>query len=119
MDDYLTTACTQHSTYILNNDIYTTFKDNPNKSDTVYQLVSPYCHRRNILERTIQAFKAHSKVGFSTIDPRSLLQKWDHFISQVKLTLNLLRVVRTTPILFTHTYLFGIFNFKVKPIAPT
>ena len=61
------------------------------------ELVPPGCHRRNIAEVAIKAFKQHFLsvlAGVAPDFPRSL---WDRLLPQVQITLNLLRQLNDTP----------------------
>ena len=55
-----------------------------------YQLVTPNIHLRNISERAIRTFKAHSLSVLAGVHPEFLKFMWDNLLAQTELTLNLL-----------------------------
>jgi hypothetical protein len=46
------------------------------------------------------------------------LQRWDEFLPQVELTLNLLYFPRRNPCVSANQELYGPFNFNKRPLAP-
>jgi hypothetical protein len=72
-----------------------------------YQLVPPYCHRRNAAERAIRTFKEYFVAGMASVDPDLPMHLWDCLLSQAKITLNLLRTSRLHPQLSAAAHFHG------------
>jgi hypothetical protein len=62
------------------------------KNKMKIQLVPPQNHHVNAAEHAIGTLKEHFVSALATIDMLCPLQRWDEFLSQVKLTLNLFYV---------------------------
>ena len=75
-------------------------------------------HRQNAAERAIRTCKNHFISGFSTTDQYFPIIEWDQLLSQLLITLNLLRNSRVNPALSEYAYLFGPYNFNKFPMAP-
>jgi hypothetical protein len=74
----------------LNNEASRALKDFLDDQEIDWQLVPPYCHRRNAAERAIRTFKNHFIAGLCSTDPNFNMGLWDKLIEQCELTLNLL-----------------------------
>ena len=57
------------NTCIMDDEVSAEFTDALTKNKMIYQLVPPHTHQRNLLERSIQTFKNHFKVGLVSVDP--------------------------------------------------
>ena len=82
------------------------------------QLVPPGCHRANLAEVAIKAFKQHfcSILAGLAIDfPRSF---WNELLPQTLLTLNLLRKSNATPTVSAHAHLCGQHDYNAQPLLP-
>jgi hypothetical protein len=77
-------------------------------NDIAYQLVPPYCHRRNAAERSIRTFKEHFVAGLSSFDPSFPLHVWGILLPQAEITLNLLRTSRLHPQLSAAVHFHGL-----------
>jgi hypothetical protein len=82
------------------------------------QLVPPHNHCVNATERAIATFKEHFVAALATVDMLCLLQLWDKFLPQVKLTLNLLWFSHRNPRVSANQELYGPFDFNKTPLAP-
>jgi hypothetical protein len=82
------------------------------------QLVPPHNHRANAAERAIATFKEHFIYALATVDQLCPLQLWDEFLSQVELSLNMLRFSRRNPKISANQEIYGAFNFNKMPLAP-
>ena len=105
-------------TYVLDNEISKELLDSFDSERTQYQLVTPYKHRYNQVERGIQTIKSHFKAALATVDPNFPLSEWDRLIPQANITLNLIRSTRCNPKLSAYSCVFGTFNFLAKPLNP-
>ena len=72
-----TQAGTAPNTYAMDNEISSKFIAALTTNDTLYQLVPPHTHCRNLAERSIQHFKNYFKVGLASVDPNFPLSEWD------------------------------------------
>jgi hypothetical protein len=63
------------------------------------QLVPPHNHRVNATKHAIGTFKEHFIAALATVNNLCPLQLWDEFLSQVKLTLNLIRFSHRNPLI--------------------
>ena len=82
------------------------------------ELVTPYKHRNNQVEWSIQTFKSHFKVALASVNPNFPFAEWGSIIPQASITLNLLRSDRCNPKLSAYSCVFGTFNFLAKPLNP-
>ena len=104
--------------WILDNEVSRDLKIAFQEHDTVFQLVPPHSHRRNLAERAIQTWKNHFKAGLASVNPNFPLTEWDRLIPQANITLNLLRTAQTNPALLAYSYIYRNFNFAASPLAP-
>ena len=82
------------------------------KSTCQLELVPPHCHRRNVAEVAIKAFKKHFigiLAGVTTDFPKS---QWERLLLQAELTLNILCQANTTRKFSALAYLFVPFNYN-------
>ena len=97
------------------------FKDHLNLLEEVglkVQLVPPYEHRQNLVERAIQTYKNYFVASLSGTDPSFLLILWDSLIPQANITINLLRSLQINPKLLAYAQIFGQFDYNATPLAP-
>jgi hypothetical protein len=83
-----------------------------------YQLVPPYCHRRNAAERAIRTFKEHFVAGLSSVDPTFSLHLWDRLLPQADIALNLLPTSRLHPQLSTAAHFHSLVDYNKTAFAP-
>lgn len=83
-----------------------------------YQIVSPNDHRLNHAERHIQYFKSRFIACREGTDPTFPTDCWDLFVSQIVLTMNLMRPSRINPLISAYTQIHGEFDYNKTPIAP-
>ena len=81
-----------------------------NKDNVEYQLVPPYIHYTNNMERAIQTFNNHFKTSVASIDPGFPVREGDRLISLEELTLKLMRTSKKIPKLSAWADLFGQFD---------
>ena len=72
-----------------------------------------------MVDRTIQTFKSHLKSGLATCDQNFPLCEWNRRVPQAILVINLLSSSRSHPNISAYIALFGGFNFKFTPFAPS
>ena len=87
-------------------------------SSLSFQLVPPYLHRTNAVERAIQTYKDQLIAGLSSCDPNSPLHLWYRITPPANLTLNLLLPSRLNRRLSEKSQLNGAFEFNRTPLAP-
>ena len=104
--------------HIMDNEASNSLKTALIKNSIAYQLVPPHLHRRNMVERAIQTFKAHFIACLHTAPSTYPAKEWDRLLPQCELTLNLMRPSRHNPKLSAHNDLFGIYDFNKTPLAP-
>ena len=117
INNTFTSAGIQPHIYIVDNEASDHLKAALAKKDVAYQLVLPHCHRSYLSERAIQKFKKHLKAGVVTTDPDFPIAEWDKLITQVEITLNLLRATKVIHRLSVCFYIFRQFEFNVTPMA--
>jgi hypothetical protein len=83
-----------------------------------YQLVPPYFHRANSVERVIRTFKEHFKSGLATVDPAFPIHLWDRLFPQAEITLNLLRSSRFHPHLSAAAHYHGLVDYNKTAFGP-
>ena len=83
-----------------------------------FQLVLPYNHCHNAVERAIHTLKNNLCARLASCDPYFTSQEWDCLTPQVVITLNLLQSSRKNPSLFAHVAINGNFDFNATPLAP-
>jgi hypothetical protein len=83
-----------------------------------FQLVPPYCHRRNAAERAIRSFKDHLIPVLCSTDKAFPMHLWDRLLPQSVITLNMLRIPRINPKLSAATHLDGHYYYNILPMAP-
>jgi hypothetical protein len=84
----------------------------------IIQLIPPYNHRVNAAKRAIATFKEHFVAALATVDTHCPLQLWDDFLSQVELTLNMLRFSWQDPKKSANQEVYGSFDFNKTPLVP-
>jgi hypothetical protein len=87
-------------------------------NDVEFQLVPPHCHHRNAAERAIRTFKEHFVAGLSSVDPSFPLHLWDRLLTQVEITLNLLRTSRLNQQLSAAAHFHGLVDYNKTSFAP-
>jgi hypothetical protein len=83
-----------------------------------YQLLPPYCHRRNADERAIHTFKEHVVAVLASVDPDCLLHLRDRLLPQAEITLNLLRKSRQHPQLSAAANYHGMVDYNNTAFSP-
>jgi hypothetical protein len=101
----------------LDNEASTLLKYYLHDQDIHFQLVPPYCHRRNAAERAIRSFKDHLIAGLCSIDKAFSMHLWDRLLPQAILTLNMLRTSRINPKISSATHLDGQYQYNRAPMA--
>jgi hypothetical protein len=93
-------------------------KDYLYKQDITFQLVPPYSHIRNSVERATISFKDHLIASLCSTYKSFPVHLWDRIMPQEVITLNMLRTSRINPKLSVATHLFGQYDFNRAPMAP-
>jgi hypothetical protein len=88
------------------------------ENDMTYQLVPPYCHRRNAAERAIRTFKEHFVAGLAAVDPDFSMHIWDCILPRAEITLNLLLTSRLHPQLSAAAHFHGQIDYNKTAFAP-
>ncbi len=88
------------------------------KNGMTYKLVPPGQHRRNHADRAIQMFKLHFIAILTSVDYKFPLSLWCQLLEPAKLTLNLLRQLRTTPKVSAFAHVHGQHDYMRKLFAP-
>jgi hypothetical protein len=104
--------------HILDNKCSAKFKERIQLNNMQYQLAPPNDHRRNITEKAIQVFKAHSISILCGTDKAFPLHLWDRLLGQAEHTLNMLQISRMMPSMSAYAYLWGKHNYNANPFAP-
>jgi hypothetical protein len=73
-----------------------------------WELVSPYNHRQNLAERTIQTAKGHIIANILGCNDAFPIREWHRLLPQIEMTLNMLGATNVRPTVSAHTYLHGI-----------
>jgi hypothetical protein len=102
----------------LDNEASTVLKNFLTANNIAYQLVPPHCHRRNASGRAIRTSKERFLAGLSSVDPSFPMHLWDRLLSQVEITLNLLRTSQLHPQLSAATHFHGLVDYKKADSAP-
>jgi hypothetical protein len=102
----------------LDNEILNEFKQHLHKEKLTYQLASPGDHRVNPAEQAFQTYKNHFIAMLSGTDPSFPVNRWDLFVPQANMTLNLLRESQIQPQLSTYAQIYGQYDYNKTPLAP-
>ena len=65
--------------------------------DIQLQQVPPHMHRINAVEGAVRTFKSHFIAALCIVEYLLPFYFWDHLLSQVTMTLNMLRQYRLNP----------------------
>ena len=82
-----------------------------------YELVPKGQHRRNIAEKAIQSWKAHTIGVLSGVSPKCHLSLWDKLLSQIDMQINLLRFSNVAPKVCVCPVLNGAHDFNRHSLA--
>ena len=75
-------------------------------------------NRRNATERAVKNFKNHFIDDLWTVESLLPFYLWDRLLTQVTMTLNMLRRSRLNPGLSAYDQVDGIHNFEQTPLGP-
>ena len=104
--------------YWLDNEASKILKPFNTEHNITYQLAPPNTHRRNAAERAIQTWKNNFIASLCTTDENLPLHLWDRLITQVNMTLHMLRECRFNPKFSAYEVLEGGFDFNTTPLPP-
>ena len=76
---------------IMDNEVSEDLKKYFEDPDIQFQLVPPHMYRRNAAERAVGTFNNHFIAALCTVEPLFPFYLWDHLLSQVTMTLNMLQ----------------------------
>ena len=74
-------------------------------------------HRRNVIERSIRAWKNNFVSGLSGTDKLFPVHLWYRLLDQAHITLNMLRSLRLNPKVSVNTTTEGNFDFNGTPLV--
>ena len=83
--------------HIMDNEVSEDLKKYFEDSDIQLQLLPPHMHWINAAERSVINFRNHFIASLYTVEPLFPFYFWDHLITQVTMTLNMLRRSRLNP----------------------
>ena len=83
-----------------------------------FELVTPVLHMSNDAEVAIRNFKAHLLSVLAGVADDFPLQLWDRLLSQIEITINLIRQSNATPKVSAYAHLIGPFDYKNMPLDP-
>jgi hypothetical protein len=118
MEQKLTSRGLKSKLMTLDNEASKLLKDYLHDQDINFQLVPPYCQRRNASECTICAFKYHLIAGLCSTDKAFTMHLWDRLLPQAILTLNMLSKLRINPKISAASNLYGQYEYSRAPMAP-
>jgi hypothetical protein len=103
---------------VMDNECSKAVKEHIRSNHMDIHLVPLLNHRVNASKRAIATIKEHFISALATVDRNCLLQLWDDFLPQVKLTLNLLRYSQPDPTKSANEEVNGKFDYNKTPLAP-
>ena len=103
---------------ILDNEISTLVENFLKSSNVKFQLVPPYIHRRNAVERAIRTFKNHFITILCSVHPQFPMNLWCRLLPQAEMTLNMFRPCRMNPKMSAYTALEGEYNYVKNSLTP-
>jgi hypothetical protein len=118
MEQKLTSRRLKPKLMTLENEVSKLLKDYLDDQDINFQLVPPYCHRRNAAESAIHSFKEHLISGLCSTDKAFPMHLWHRLIPQAVLALKMLRTLRINPKIYAATHLNGKYEYNIAPMAP-
>jgi hypothetical protein len=118
MEQKITSRGLKPKLMTLDNAASTLIKDYLHDQDINFQLVPPYCHRRNAAERAICSFKDHLIAGLCSIYIVFPMHLWDRLLPQAILALNMIRTSRINRIIYAETHLNGQYEYNRAPMSP-
>ena len=75
--------------HVLNNECSTEFTQEIKEHELEYKLAPTGQHRRNLAERTVKTWKAHTIGAINGVSDKFPLGLWDELLSQLDMQLNL------------------------------
>ena len=104
--------------HVLDNECSTEFKKAIKEQYLEHELVPNGQHRRNLAERALQTWKAHTIGSIRGVADTFLLGLWDEILPQLDMQVNILRFSNIHPKVYSWTVLNGAHNFNRHPLAP-
>ena len=101
--------------HIMDNEVSEDFKKYFEDSDLQLQLMPPHMHCRNAAERSVRTFKNNFIAALCTLDPLFPFYLCYHLLTQVTMTLNMLRISWLKPGLSDYEQVDGIQFFEQTP----
>ena len=101
----------------MDNELSEDLKQSSEDSGIQFQLVPPHMHWRNAAESYVRNFNNQFFAVLCTVDPRFSSYLWDRLLSQVTMTLNMLRQSRLNPEILAYEQVDSIHNFELTPIV--
>ncbi len=88
------------------------------KNGMTHELVTPDCHRCNILKWAIHMFKNHFVSFLSMVDNRFLFSLWCHLVQPAEFTINLLQQSNVAPKVSMYAHVHGQPDYMKCPFTP-
>ena len=104
--------------HVLDNETSEDFKQAIMENELEYELVPKGQHRRNIAEKAIQTWKAHTIGVLSGLPDSFPLFLWDEMLPQLDMQVNMLCFSIVSPTVCSWTVLKGTHDFNCHPLAP-
>jgi hypothetical protein len=118
MEQKLTSRGLKPKLMTLDNEASTLLNDYLHDQYINFQLLPPYCHRRNTAECATNSFKDHLIAELCSTDKALPMHLWDRLLPQAILTLNMLHTSRIHPQISAATHLDGQYEYNRAPMAP-
>ena len=94
------------------------FKNSFRKYNINFQCIPPHSQRQNSAECSIQTWKHHLIAGLTPCHPNFPSAKWDHFMPQSNIAINILISSRRQLKLSANTSIYRKFDFNRIPLDP-
>ena len=104
--------------HVLDNKCSTEFKQAIKENELEYELVPKGQHSRNISERALQKWKAHTIGSLSGVADNLPLGLWDELLPQLDMQVNILLFSNVNPNVYPWTVLNGSNDFNRHSLAP-
>jgi hypothetical protein len=104
--------------HVLDNKCSNEYKGAIRENGMTYKMVPKGQHRRNLVERAIQTWKAHAISVLSGVASNFPLGLWDELLPQLDMQVNMLRFSNIAPNMSAWTVLNGPHDFNRHPLAP-
>ena len=104
--------------HVLDNKISKEYRERIAENKMIHELVPPRNHRSLMAEQAIQTWKAHMISNLNGVDENFPISCWCQIVSQMELTLNLLRQSNIVPAISVYAHVHGENDYMRNPFAP-